>query len=194
MTAQQNNVSSTDPPQAAPEGFRLGPVLAATLYLLLVASAAVALGTRRFPGVLPKALELIGPALFFMFLVCFTLYRWALVRAKRYPAPKAFFQVGAAALFFTLLLPAAKKEYEPREDEIEMLLSDNNPKVRALAAEVIGHRPDGAKYGRQLVKALTDPDPRVRERAHQSLVRLAGEDLGPGGTQAEIEAWSNRFR
>lgn len=194
MNSPQDNLSSGNARQGQAGGFRFGPPLAAVLYLLLVASAAVALATRRFPGLFPLALELLGPFLFLMFLICFAVYRGALVRAGKYPTSKAFFQIGAAALFFTLLLPAAKRQYEPPPGDLDVLLTDDNPKVRAIAAEVIGYRADGAKRAPQLVKALRDPDPHVREEAHRSLVRLAGEDLGSGQTDAEIELWETRFR
>lgn len=194
MNSPQDNLSSGNARQGQAGGFRFRPPLAAVLYLLLVASAAVALGARRFPGLFPRALELLGPFLFLMFLICFAVYRGALVRAGKYPTSKAFFQIGAAALFFTLLLPAAKRQYEPPPGDLDVLLTDDNPKVRAIAAEVIGYRADGAKRAPQLVKALRDPDPHVREEAHRSLVRLAGEDLGSGQTDAEIELWETRFR
>ncbi len=193
MNSQENNVSSRNQPQLGAGGIRFGPALAAILYLLLVASAIVALGTRRFPGLFPPVLELIGPSLFLMFLICFAAYRLALVRARKYPTSKAFFQIGAAALFFTLLLPSAKSQYDPPLDDLEMLLTDDNPKVRALAAEVIGYRADGAKHASPLVKALRDPDVRVRKQAHRSLVRLSGEDLGSGQNEAELKAWESRF-
>jgi len=193
MDWQQNNVSSRNQPQLGAGGIRFGPSLAAILYLLLLASAVVALGTRRFPGLFPPVLELIGPSLFLLFLICFAVYRLALVRARKYPTSKAFFQIGAAALFFTLLLPATKSQYEPPLDDVEMLLADDNPKVRALAAEVIGHRADGSKHASRLVKALRDPDVRVRKQAHRSLVRLSGEDLGSGQNEAELKAWESRY-
>ena len=193
MNSQENNVSGRTQPQLGAGGIRFGPALAAIIYLLLVASAVIALGTRRFPGLFPPVLELIGPSLFLLFLICFAVYRLALVRARKYPTSKAFFQIGAAALFFTLLLPAAKSRYEPPLDDVEMLLTDDNPKVRALAAEVIGYRADGSKHASQLVKALRDPDLQVRKQAHRSLVRLSGEDLGSGQNEAELKAWESRF-
>ncbi len=194
MNSPNDNVSSGNRAQVEAAGIRFGPALAGVLYLLLLASAVLALGTRRFPGLLPPALEVVGPSLFLMFLICFALYRFALVRARKYPASKAFFQIGAAALFFTLLLPAAKSQYDVPVDDLEVLLTDDNPRVRALAAEVIGYRADGARHAPQLIKTLQDPDPRVRELAHQSLVRLAGVDLGTGETEAELKAWESRFR
>jgi hypothetical protein len=173
---------------------RFGPTLAVILYLLLLTAAALALGTRRFPGVLPRSLEMIAPSLFLVFLVCFAVYRLVLVRAKKYPAAKALLQIGMAILFLTLLLPAAKNRYDAPVDDLEVLLRDDNPRVRAMAAEVIGYRADGAMHAAILIDALRDPDARVREQAHRSLVRLAAEDLGPGETEPERQAWERRFR
>lgn len=193
MNSVNDNVSSQEEAQVEAAGIRFGPTLAVVLYLLLVSSALLALGTRRLPGALPPALEVVAPSLFLAFLVCFALYRLVLVRARKYPAPKAFFQIGAGVLFLTLLLPAAKSRYDAPADYLEVLLTDDNPRVRALTAEVIGYRADGAKHGSLLVKALSDPDPLVREEAHRSLVRLAGEDLGSGESEPERNAWESRF-
>ena len=193
MDPAKGNVSSegVSPVDARP--VRFGQVPALILFLLLFGSAVVALGSRRFPGLLPAPLEVIAPTLFLLFLVGFAVYRLVLVRARKYPASKAFFQIGAAALFLTLLLPAAKSRYEGPIEDLEVLLTDDKPMIRALTAEVIGYRADGEKHASLLVKALADPDPRVREQAHHSLVRLAGQDLGSGESVAERKAWESRF-
>lgn len=194
MDRNADNVSSGRATQVEVAGIPLGPALAGGLYLLLVASAILALGARRFPGLLPEKLEIVAPTLFLVFLICFALYRLAVVRAKRYPAFKAFFQIGAAVLFFTLLLPGAKNRYDGPVDEVEMLLSDGNPRVRALAAEVVRYRAEGLKYGPLLVRALRDDDPRVRQEAHRSLVILAGQDLGGPDDEQAVKAWEKRFQ
>lgn len=194
MSGDADNVSSKRRTQVEVAGIPFGPALAAALYLLLVGSAVLALGARRFPGLLPEKLEIAAPTLFLVFLVCFALYRLALVRAKKYPAFKAFYQIGAAILFFTLLLPRAKNRYDIPVDELEMLLSDGNPQVRALAAEVVRHRPEGSKYGALLVRALRDADPHVRQEAHRSLVQLSGKDLGGPEDEAAVQAWERRFQ
>ncbi len=193
MDPARGNASSEDVAQVGAGGIRFGPKPALVLYLLLFGSAALALGTRRFPGLLPPTLAVIVPGLFLLFLVCFAVYRLVLVRAKKYPASKAFFQIGAAVLFLTLLLPAAETRYDAPIEDLEVLLTDDNPRVRALTAEVIGYRAGGEKHASLLVKALADPDPRVREQAHHSLVRLAGQDLGSGASESERKAWESRF-
>jgi len=193
MNRSDDNLTSGDAAQVELAGIRFGPALAGALYLLLVGSAVLALGARRFPGLLPEKLELAAPTVFLVFLICFAFYRLALVRAGKYAAFKAFFQIGAAALFLMLLLPTGKNRYEMAADELEMLLSDVNPHVRALAAEVVRHRSDGVKYGPSLVKSLRDTDARVREEAHRSLVQLSGEDLGGPDDELAVTSWEKRF-
>jgi hypothetical protein len=161
---------------------------------MLGGSAALALSARNFPGIVPHSLELAALAFFLAFLIGFSLYRLRLVQARKYPAFKAFFQVGVGLLFLTLLLPGAKSQYAVGQRGIPELLSDADPAVRALAAEVAAYRADGTGYGALLVGVLQDPDPRVREQAHRSLVRLNGKDLGPPEDAQAIKAWGERFR
>ena len=83
-----------------------------------------------------------------------------------------------------LLLPSARLKIAPPPsgDEVPVLLSSSDARVRALAAEVAGYR--GPKYAMQLIDRLDDGDPTVRRRAHDSLVRIAGTDAG-----SSAEAW-----
>jgi HEAT repeat protein len=92
------------------------------------------------------------------------------------------------------LLPGANDPYEAGQRGVQELLSDSDPAVRAMAAEVVGYRPDGSRYGALLVGVLRDPDPRVREQAHRSLVRLNGKDLGPPDDEQAVREWGARFR
>jgi hypothetical protein len=176
-----------------PGGIHAGPALAAVLYGLLVGSAALSLLAQRLPGSLPLWLVPAAPWVFLAFAACFAVYRWALVRAGKYSASKAFFQVGAALFFFILLLvPRARPADEPG-DAVSALMQDADPRVRALAAEVAGYRPDGSRYARDLVRALGDPDEAVRRQAHASLVRWAGVDLGAPSNPDAVQAWRQRF-
>lgn len=175
-------------------GIQAGPVLAGVLYALLVGSAALALWVREFPGALPVRLEQTAPYVFLAFLVCFAVYRLVLVRARKYSAFKAFFQIGAAAIFFMLLLPGARGTYmEEEDDDLLLLIQDANPTVRAAAAELARHRSNAAVYGASLARALRDPDPKVRTQAHRSLVAITGEDLGGPDQEGAKEAWEKRF-
>jgi hypothetical protein len=205
MERSPDNLSSRDRTQAeaqdAPSiaGIRPGPALAGVLYLLLVASAALALWVRGYPGQAPVPVERAAPWAFLAFLALFAFYRFGLVRAGRYPAFKALFQVGAGVLFFTLLSPSARwrdpvPPVELAKEDLAVLLSDGNVQVRRLAAEVARHRPDGDRYRRELVRALTDDDPSVRGEAHRSLVAITGQDLGPPEDAEAVRKWKDQLR
>lgn len=196
MNPGAGNVSSQSDAQGQPPevgGVRFGPAFAGVLYLLLVLSAALALWVQQFPGVLPPGLSRAAPWVFLGFVVAFSVYRLGMVRANRYPAFKAFFQVGSAVLFFTLLLPRAKAPYEA-PDSLAVLMENADPDVRALAAEVVRYRPEGGQYGKLISLLLTDPDEEVRRQAHQSLVKIAGADLGPPSDPNAVKAWRERFK
>jgi hypothetical protein len=167
------------------------------LYLLLVASAAVALYAQRAP-VAPE-LTRVAPWIFLAFAVGFAGYRFALVAARRYSPFKAFFQVLLAALFFMLLLwpgrstGLAEGEGGVRSPLARALASPDADK-RALAAELAGFRAD-RQAAPALVKLLEDPDATVRAAAHAALVRLnGGVDLGAADDAAARAAWQERFR
>jgi hypothetical protein len=184
------DAANLKPPQVG--GIRAGPPLAAMLYLLLVGSAVLSLWAHRFPGALPRMMGFAAPWVFLAFTAVFAVYRFALVRARKYAASKAFFQIGAALCFFALLLPRVGPA-EVGRDSLEALLTDADPRVRALAAEVAGYRPEGGKVASRLVRALEDPEPAVREQAHASLVRLAGTDLGAPEDATGLKAWKDHF-
>jgi hypothetical protein len=174
-------------------GVRLGPNLGLALYVLLVAAAGLAFFGRRFPGRLPEEVQRLTPFVFAVFIGCFAVYRFGLANARKYPASKAFFQVGLALVVFLLLLPSGRAPYALAGTGLEDALVDGNPRTRALAAELARYRPDGAHYVGALVVALSDSDPTVRTQAHASLVRLTGVDLGSPEDPAAIEAWRRRF-
>jgi len=164
-------------------GLRFVQVLRPALYALLVASALFTFwagGDIAGHG-LPHWTQRVAPMLFAIFLVVFAIYRFALVRAKRYPAATGLFQVGLGALIWVMLLPGTRQKMAPpyEADEVPALLSSADPRVRALAAEVAGYRADGSRHAAALIDRLDDADPRVRDRAHASLVKLFGKDAGP---------------
>lgn len=175
-----------------------GPWFAGILYAVLVGSAALALWVSRFPGRFPQQLEAAAPWVFLAFVILFAGYRFVLVRAGKYPVFKAFFQVGVAVLFFTLLLPNARDRYEPNvpaaQSELTSLLVHTDPRVRALAAEVARYRPDARALAPALVRTLKDEDRAVRREAHRSLVEIHGTDLGDPETPEGSEAWERQFR
>ena len=169
-------------------------VLRPALYVLLVATAFLTFwaGGDIAGFTLPDWMRWAAPAVFAIFLVVFAVYRFALVRAKRYPAMTGLFQVGLTALIWVLLLPSTRQKIVPRHiiDDVPALFSSADPRVRALAAEVAGYRPDGTHYAESLIGHLNDADARVRERARSSLQRLAGMDAAPGEEgKAAVEKW-----
>jgi hypothetical protein len=172
------------------------------LYALLVASAALSLASARhaFENA-PAWLGVAAPASFAVFLGLFGVYRIALVRAGRYPAPKAFVQLGFGALVLMLLVPGAERAASvalpgasvPAGDDLVKALVHSDPEVRALAAELARHRPGPLRYAPGLVAALSDAEPRVRAEAARSLAAAAGTDVAEGASGEEIarrwKAW-----
>lgn len=184
-------------PQPAPElaGVRLRPALTVGLYLLLLASAGLALFFQRNPQLAPSSLPRFAPWVFLVFALGFAAYRMALVAAGRYSPFKAFFQVLLTAVVFMLLLPVQWGVVtDTAEPGLPSLLNDENERVRALAAEVARYRND-VQVAPKLVKLLADPAVAVREEAHKSLVALnGGNDLGPADDAAARAKWEERFK
>ena len=97
-------------------GLQFVQVLRPALYALLVLSALFTFwaGGDIAGHALPAWTHVVAPTLFAIFLVVFTVYRFALVRAKRYPAATGFFQVGLGALIWVLLLPSTRQKIAPQ--------------------------------------------------------------------------------
>ncbi len=194
---QGSNVSSHEvSPGEAPQvaGIRLGPGPGLVLYTLLLGAAGLAFFGKEFPGRLPEEVQRVTPFVFGAFVALFAAYRFVLVRSRKYPSFKAFYQVGLAVVVFLLLLPSARASYGRLPGAgLGADLVDSNARVRALAAEVARHRPDAARYAHPLVNALEDEDPEVRRQAHDSLVQIAGEDLGSPDVPGAIQRWRERF-
>lgn len=180
------------------KGLGFVQVLRPALYTLLALSALFTLWSGRdIAGrALPRWTHVVAPTLFAIFLVVFAVYRFALVRAKKYPAATGLFQVGLGALIWVMLLPSTRQKFGPPPgtgDDLPALLSSPDARVRALAAELSGYRGQGSRYAAQLIERLDDPDATVRQRAHDALVHLAGSDAGsdPGSwrTLARQRSW-----
>ncbi len=194
MSSQQE-AGSTAPPPPQVAGVRLRPALTVGLYVLLVASAGLALWVQRRPEVVPAVVVQAAPWVFLLFALGFAAYRLALVAAHRYSPFKAFFQVLITAVFFMLLLPVQWGEVTARPATgLPALLRDPNARVRLLAAEVARYRQD-ASVAPQLVKLLDDPSAEVRQEAHRSLVALnGGTDLAPLEDAQARSKWGERFK
>jgi hypothetical protein len=169
-------------------------VLRPALYALLVLSALFTFwsGGPVAGRTLPRWTQSVAPTIFAVFLAIFTIYRFALMRAKKYPAAMGLFQVGLGALIWVLLLPSTRQKIRPPSappDEVAALMASPDPRVRALAVEVAGYRGDGRRYAAEVIDRLDDADPAVRQRAHAALVRLAGRDEGE-----DPDAWREAAR
>jgi oligoendopeptidase F len=65
-------------------------------------------------------------------------------------------------------------------------LGDDRAEVRAAAAKVVAAK--GLRLGSELIELLSDADERVREAAHQALVKLnRGTDYGPSARATDEE-------
>jgi len=183
------NAQPLTPPTEEPSvaGVRVRPVLPLLLFVLLGGSALLALWAQQSPTA-PEPLSRFAPWAFLAFAVGFAAYRLALVVARRYSPFKAFAQIVVAVLFFMLLLFPQVVRPIDAPAALSAQLSDRDPRVRALAAEVVGWRQATAEAPR-LIALLNDERPAVRAAAHDALVRLnGGADLGE-----QPEAWRARF-
>jgi hypothetical protein len=175
-------------------GLAFVQVLRPALYALLVLSAFFTFwsGGTVAGKSLPHWTQSVAPTLFGIFLAIFAVYRFALMRAKKYPAASGLFQVGLGALIWVLLLPSTRQRIAPPPaalDELPALMISPDPRVRAVAVELAGYRAEAARYAAALIDRLDDADGAVRERAHAALVRLSGTDVG-----RDREAWRTLAR
>ncbi len=197
-------------PQGGNGSSRLpGAVRAArwVLFALLLASAGFAVfGLPALQGEVaagrwPRAVLAIPPVLLAGFVVGYAGYRLVLVRQGRYPAGKALVQVGVMALVLAIVVRAALVPSEMasapavRPARLGRLLASPDVEVRALAAEVARHRSreEALAHVGSLSDLLDDPSPLVRLEAHETLVALAGRDVGGEGPGAAAR-WRDHWR
>jgi len=166
------------------------------LYVLLLAAVLVTLfgapaveqAVRE--GRAPRFLLVAPPLLLATFIVLFALYRFALVRAGRYNAGKAFVQVGLMVLVLSLAVPGSLERWRAagtvRSVDLGRYMSSPDAEARAMAAELARHRDRTAalRYVPRLLDLLDDPSPEVRRQARTSLTELAGADEGGDGPDA----------
>lgn len=141
-------------------------------------------------GRFATGLSLVPVVLVGLFIVGYAVYRFTLVRAGRYPAGKAMTQIALMSVFFAMILRwGGAPDVGARADQpvdLAQALASQDPEVRALAAEVLRARPRGEALNQaeRLIALLSDPSGEVRRQAHESLVQLAGRDLGAGSDSA----------
>jgi hypothetical protein len=182
-------------------GLAFVQTLRPALYVLLVASALVSFwgGGELFGRRVPHWAVSAAPTLFGIFLAVFSVYRIALIRARRYPAATGLFQIGLGALVVVLLMPGVREGLlvpsAGQGDAVPALIGSADPRVRALAVEVAGGRSGGERYAALLLRTLGDPDAAVRATARAALARLAGVDVGAGlGEEAAARRWREEAR
>lgn len=172
-------------------GVPIRPLWSIVLYGLLVLSAAIAMYAEHASGVSPR-LAGGAPWIFLVFALGFSIYRIALVAARRYSPFRAFVQIFLAALFFLMLL-SPRVQGPATAAGAGSLLKHSDARVRALAAELIGWRADRGQAA-ELLPLLEDSSPQARLAAHEALVKLnGGVDLGSADDAAARRAWAQRF-
>lgn len=154
------------------------------VYVMLVTSALVSfvLGDRLWSaardGDVPLWFPLLAPATFTAFVVVYSVDRWLLLRRRRYPPGRVFFQLAFAVVFLSLLWPRQAAEFRDSKrrslgsDYVLRLLKKSDPDVRAAACELLGLRGQGSAA--ELVKQLAynDTNRDVRTVCLASLQRL----------------------
>jgi hypothetical protein len=175
------------------------------LYLLLLAAVAVsvfgsgALEQSVREGRRSPAILVIAPALLGLFIVAYAAYRFALVRAGRYPLGKALVHVALMALALSLVLPGSLDRYRTagivRAVDLSRQLQAGDAETRAMAAELVRHRdrPEALRHVPRLVELLADGSPEVRRQARTSLVALAGTDVAGEGPELQAR-WREHWR
>jgi len=172
-------------------------LLLVTASLTLVGLPALHRAVAR--GAWPTIALAAPPALLALFVVGFAAYRIALVRAGRYPAGKALVQIAVMAVLLgvvagMMIVPGEGTAPGTGPVELDRPLRSADPLVRAMAAELVRHRPREAAlaHAPRLIELLEDRSPEVRRQARRSLAALAGEDLGEG--PGARERWRERLR
>jgi hypothetical protein len=167
--------------------------------ILLVACAAALIGLPRAEaGEWSIGLRLVPVMLLVLFIGGYATYRFTLVKAGHYSAGKALVRVGALVLLTGAIAGIAIDRPTPPRPagglDLSASLAGPDPVARALAAELVRHRPRAEALGHvaRLISLLDDPSPLVRSEAQASLVWLAGHDVGdaPGAPERWRRHWS----
>jgi hypothetical protein len=168
--------------------------------LLLLACGAALIGLPRADaGEWSTWLRLIPVMLLVLFVGGYATYRFTLVRAGHYPAGKALMRVAMLVLLTGAIAGIAIDRPPPRPPAVGLdlvaPLGSGDPVARALAAELVRHRPraEALAHVSRLIALLDDPSPLVRGEAQASLAALAGHDVGaePGVAERWRQHWSS---
>lgn len=167
------------------------------LYVLTVVTAVVALFVQP---ALSSAVQrgALRPLWMFLpfssFSVLFVLYgldRWILVRRRRYPAGRAFFQVAFGLIFALLLLPTTMREWDTRRPQgLDRLLQHPDAEVRRVTVEALGFRGIDTAAAARVVAMLDDQDVQVRQAARSVLAAWSGQEIDD---LTGIRAWASQL-
>lgn len=170
----------------------------AVIALLAVSSLLTLVGLPELQravagGRWPGAVLWVPPAFLAAFVVVYGAYRFVLVRSGRYPAGKALVRVGLLVLVVSVVAGIVlERGPVPAGSPVDLAraLRSSDADVRAMAAELVRHRPREAALllAEPLAELTEDPSPEVRRQAHASLVAIAGADVGGEGPGA-AERW-----
>ncbi len=161
-----------------------------SIYVLLVVSAGTLFfgGERLWAaagaGALPGWVPLLPAIAFTLFVVIYTLDRLLLIKRRRYPMGRAFFQIALAVIFLSLLLPPEvsrlqDRRRQPPADATLRLLRHNEPEVRSAACELLAWRGELGALDELGRLADTDPQPAVRQACAEARRRLEAIATGP---------------
>lgn len=163
------------------------------LYVLLVLSAAAALfledalaGAIARGAISPLWL-FTGIGIYGVFFAVYVVDRVLLVKFRRYPAGRAFFQVAFGTVLALVLLPSTIRDYAARPRGEQRLLSHPDPEIREVAVEALFLRGATKENVDRVLERRRDRDPRVQKAATRVLSRWSGraeEDT------AGIESWA----
>lgn len=168
------------------------------LFIVLAGSAVTAIGAepllvkRVATGAWPPTVLFAPIAVYAVFLLLYAVDRWLLVKKRRYPPGRAFFQVVFGVVFGLLLLPSTLHEWQEARPGPEAPVLDRHPepRVRVLWIEAMGFRGPEPRRVRKVARAWTeDPDPRVRDAAERVLSAWSGHPADA----AAIRRWVDGF-
>jgi hypothetical protein len=163
------------------------------LYVLLVLSAASAMFLEEaLAGAVARGA--ISPLWLFtaigvygLFYVVYVVDRLLLVKWRRYPAGKAFFQIAFGLVLGLVLLPSTIRDYAARPTGIERLLAHGDPDVRLVAVEALYLRGPTPEHVALALERRNDRDSRVSQAARRVLSRWANR---PESDTSGIDAWA----
>jgi hypothetical protein len=197
MTGAEGAPPASPAASGAPRDHAAMPVkprpLRIALYVLLVLSAAAALflepalaGAIARGAISPLWL-FTGIGIYGLFFAVYVVDRLMLVKFRRYPPGRAFFQIAFGSVLALVLLPSTIRDYAARPAGHQRLLAHPDPEIRQIAVEALLLRGPTRDNVSHALERRRDRDPRVREAATRVLSRWSGraeEDT------AGIESWA----